>query len=129
MAASANLAFTLATGASGAAVSYAVSEPLMQVFNGTGLVMALMGALGGATFALVDRAKLRDGVRQAILGGLLAFGLGVIAPVLLGRIIGAEFTGQAATVQGLGAVAYLVGFAQERVASWLLVMRNDRDNE
>lgn len=129
MAATTNLLLTAATGASGAALSFAAAEPLYQVFNFTGLTMACMGALGGMTFAMVDRAQWREGVRQALIGALLAFGLGVLGPPIISRMMGAEILGSAGTIQGLGAAAYLVGFAQERVATWLLLVRGGDDGK
>lgn len=112
-----------ATGVSGAALSAALAEPLVQVFNGTGLVMALMGALGGATIALYDRKQWREGARQALIGALLAFGLGVLAPLIVGRMMGVDATSQTGLVQSLAGAAYVIGFAHERVAKWLLIVK------
>jgi hypothetical protein len=93
--------------------------PISEVFNELGLVLAIMGALGGATFSLANRRPYRELARGVILGALLAFGLGVLSPIILERLFGLTSDGSgAAAVPLLAAAAYMMGFAQETFIAW-----------
>lgn len=101
---------TALVGGGGALLAAAAGTPLQQVFNELALVLALMGAAGGATRGLAIRLSLPEVGRGVLLGGLLASGLGVLLPHLLAPWIGA---GQPVTVPLLAACAFLTGFLQD----------------
>lgn len=109
----------------GAATSFVASGAIQSVFNEAGLVMAIMGFLGGMTYSLAARRKWLQGARHALLGALLAFGLGVIAPFLLSKLLGTDLAESGGTIQGLSAAAYIVGFVQERIFSFLLTDKEE----
>jgi drug/metabolite transporter (DMT)-like permease len=92
--------------------------PISEVFNELGLVLAIMGALGGATFSIANRRPYREISRGVILGALIAFGLGAISPIILEKMIGIEPTAGAASVPLLAGAAYFIGFAQETFIAW-----------
>ncbi|TCP58368.1 hypothetical protein EV663_1311 [Rhodovulum bhavnagarense] len=52
------------------------------------LVVAAWGALGGATHAITIRMRPRDAIRQMLLGGLIASGMGSLSMVLVARWLG-----------------------------------------
>lgn len=100
----------------GAGLAAATSGPVAEVFNEMALVLAIMGAGGGATRALALRVPWRDGLRGTVLGALLATGIGVLLPNVLGPWLGADTP---ATVPALAACAYLAGFLQDTLVSRL----------
>ena len=90
--------------------------PLAEVFNELALVLALMGAAGGATRGLALRLQWREVLRGIALGALLASGVGVLLPHVLGPWLGPDLP---VTVPALAACAYLVGFMQDAVIARL----------
>jgi hypothetical protein len=72
------------------------------------VILALWGALGGATNALTTKMRLRDALRHVLLGGLIAVGMGslsmAVVTVWLGLPPHAIPAGGA-----VGSAAYLVG--------------------
>jgi hypothetical protein len=94
----------VATG--GAAVAALAGGPLAEVFNETTLVLAIWGAAGGTARGIGLRVPWREIVRGAVLGALLASGLGVLLPHITGPLLSAELP---TTVPVLAACAYLVG--------------------
>lgn len=110
---------TFYAGAFGTALAAFAAGPLAEIFGQVGLLMAIMGALGGGARALAIKSSWRPGLRAALLGGLLAFGLGVISPPLLEKVLGLALTPDTSAVQMLAAGAFLVGFLQERILHFL----------
>jgi hypothetical protein len=98
----------VATG--GAAAAALAGGPLAEVFNELALVLALMGAAGGMSRGLAIALPWREVARGVVLGALLATGLGVLLPHLLGPWIGQS---GAVTVPALAACAFLAGFLQD----------------
>ena len=107
----------------GAVAAGAMGGPLAEVFNELALVLVIMGAGGGATRGLALRLPWLETVRGIVLGGLMAGGLGVILPYIVGPWLP---PGMPATVPVLAACAYLVGFLQDTVVS-RLQRTGDRD--
>lgn len=103
----------------GTLVALLTSGPLAEVFGQLGLLMALMGALGGATRAIAIKVPWVEVIRPTLLGALLAFGLGVIAPPILERVAGIVATPDTPAIQMLAASSYLIGFMQIRVIALL----------
>lgn len=114
---------TIQAGVFGTTLAVIAAGPLAEIFGQLGLLMALMGALGGGTRALAIKSSWRAGLRASLLGALLAFGLGVISPPILEKVLGLALTPDTSAVQLLAASAFLVGFLQERI---LHVLGGDR---
>lgn len=109
---------TLAIGVS---LSFLAGGPLSEVFNEMGLLVAIMGALGGISRTLSIRdlqfkAAWRRGLRDAWLGGLLAFGIGVMSLPLLEKLFGFQLAPDSG-VNVFAAGAFAIGFFQERVTN------------
>ena len=81
---------------------------LRELGASTAVILAIWGALGGATNALTTRMRLREALRHILLGGLIAAGMGSLSMALvtswLNLPIEANPAGGAA-----GSAAYLVG--------------------
>ena len=54
-----------------------------EVFNQRAAITTIMGTLGGTTRALFLKTDWRETIRVVVIGGLVAFGVGVLAPTLL----------------------------------------------
>lgn len=54
-----------------------------EVFNQRAAITTIMGSLGGTTRALFLKTDWRETIRVVVIGGLVAFGVGVLAPTLL----------------------------------------------
>ena len=104
----------IAIGGAGAAAM--AGGPLAQVFNELALVLAIMGAAGGATFGLANRLPLIEVARGILLGALMASGLGVLLPNVLSPWIGVDAL---TTVPVLAGCAYFAGFVQDVLISKL----------
>lgn len=102
----------------GAATAPVVAGPLQTVFDELGLTLAIMGTIGGAVHALALQLPWKRVSRPMILGGLLGFGLGVAAPLILQGMFGWE-GGFGGSTQALAAAAFLIGLLQERVLEYL----------
>lgn len=105
--------------AGGALISVAAGGPLMQVFDEMSLVMAIMGALGGGCWGVANRRGWRSTARGVVLGALLAFGLGVLAPPLMSGMLNIEIGPDGGTVQTLAAAAFCVGLLQDVLIAWV----------
>lgn len=101
------------------AASVATAGPLYQVFNELGLVLALMGAIGGALHALRHDVPWRAAIKPMITGAILAFGVGVISAPLLAQMLGIEVSPGSNSVPVLASGAFLIGLMQERVLARL----------
>ena len=80
-----------------------------EVFNERALILTFFGALGGSVRAAVLKTSWREGVRVVFVGGSVAFGIGVLGPIVLKPWIGDvpdEMTGALGT---LTAASFLVG--------------------
>lgn len=94
----------------GAAVAAAAGGPLAEVFNELSLVLAVMGGIGGMARGLAIKTPWREVLRGVTLGALLATGLGVLLPLLVGPWLG---QGVASSPAALAACAFVVGFLQD----------------
>lgn len=81
---------------------------LRELGASTAVILAVWGALGGATNALTTRMRLRDALRHILLGGLIAAGMGSLSMALVARWLG--LPPEAIPAGGAaGSAAYLVG--------------------
>lgn len=113
-----NHTVTLATGVT---ISYFAGGPISEVFNELGLLTAVMGALGGVSRTLSMRElrfcpAIKRGVRDAWLGGLLAFGIGIFSVPIIEKLFSIELAPDTG-VSAFAACAFAVGFFQERVTN------------
>lgn len=69
--------------------------------------LAIWGALGGATNALVIRVTMREAIRHVVLGAMVAAGLGGLGAPLVGHWLG--IPADALAVAAGGSAAYLTG--------------------
>jgi hypothetical protein len=92
--------------------------PFADVFNEVGALMFVMGMLGGLTAHMGIKLPMSSAWRPAFVGGLIGFGLGVIAPPLLDAMLDVKLTGDGSS-RGLAAVTYLVGILHERILFYL----------
>ncbi|UXU75553.1 MULTISPECIES: hypothetical protein [unclassified Paracoccus (in: a-proteobacteria)] len=85
-----------------------VSVVLRELAASTAVILAVWGALGGATNALTTKMRLRDALRHILLGGLIAAGMGSLSMALVAKWLGLPL--QAIPAGGAaGSAAYLVG--------------------
>lgn len=104
---------------------------ISQVFNERGALLTFFGALGGAVRSAALKTTWMDGVRVVFLGGATAFGVGVLAPVLLKPWIG-DLPGDLAGALGtLCAAAFVIGLMSVTIVERLIEGRSimDRDKQ
>lgn len=82
---------------------------LYEVFNQRALILTFFGALGGSVRAAVLKTTWKEGLRVVFVGGAVAFGIGVLAPVLLRPWIGEIPDGMAGAFGTITAAAFLTG--------------------
>ena len=81
----------------------------LEVFNQRAAVLTFFGMLGGSVRAAVLKTTWREGLRVIFVGGAVAFGVGVVGPVLMKPWIG-ELPDQMAGALGtLTAASFLIG--------------------
>lgn len=81
---------------------------LRELAASTAVILAIWGALGGATNALTTKMRLRDALRHILLGGLIAAGMGSLSMAMITRWLG--LPPEAIPAGGAaGSAAYLVG--------------------
>lgn len=81
---------------------------LRELGASTAVILAIWGALGGATNALSTKMGLRDALRHIFLGGLIAAGMGSLSMALVTSWL--NLPTEAIPAGGTaGSAAYLVG--------------------
>lgn len=98
-----------------------------QVFNETGLIVALLGALGGLFYVLAIDTPWSESVRPILMGATLAFGVGAFGPEIITKVFGIDIPKDVPLVELKAATAFLIGASQE----WLIrrFFKRSRDNE
>lgn len=81
----------------------------LSVFNERGALLAIFGAMGGAVRSATLKTTWREGVRVVFIGAATAFGVGVLAPIMLKPWIGDLPEGMAGALGTLCAAAFMVG--------------------
>lgn len=85
-----------------------IANVLRDLTASTAVILAVWGALGGATNALSTRMRLRDALRHILLGGIIAAGMGSFSMALVTKWLG--LPAEAIPAGGAaGSAAYLVG--------------------
>jgi len=105
-------------GAAGAIAAGVAGGPLQSTFNELALTLAIMGAFGGATMGMANKYSWREIFRGGFLGALLAFGFGAISPQILAAVLPID-AGGSQGIPLLSATAFVVGFMQEPIVSFL----------
>lgn len=99
--------------AGGAVAAATAGGPLATVFNELGLVMALMGGFGGIAWVLAIALPWRQALRPVVFGSIIAFGFGVISPVVLQWATGITLAPDTPMIPLLAATSFTVGFLQD----------------
>lgn len=81
----------------------------MEVFNQRAGILTFFGALGGSVRAAVLKTGWKEGVRVVFVGGAVAFGVGVLGPVLMKPWIGDLPDEMAGAMGTLTAASFLIG--------------------
>ena len=85
-----------------------IAGVLRDLAASTAVILAVWGALGGATNALTTRMGLRDALRHILLGGIIAAGMGSFSIALVTKWLGLP-TEAIPAGGAAGSAAYLVG--------------------
>ncbi|AID16891.1 hypothetical protein vBDshPR2C_76 [Dinoroseobacter phage vBDshPR2C] len=82
---------------------------LGEVFNQRAVILTFFGALGGSVRAAVLKTTWREGLRVVFVGGAVAFGVGVLGPVIMRPWIGDLPDEMAGAMGTLTAASFLIG--------------------
>jgi len=82
---------------------------ILEVFNQRAGILTFMGMLGGSVRAVVLKTTWREGFRVVFVGGAVAFGIGVVAPVIMEPWIGELPENMAGALGTLTAASFLIG--------------------
>ena len=80
-----------------------------EVFNQRAAILTFFGMLGGSVRAAVLKTTWQEGLRVIFVGGAVAFGVGVVGPVMLKPWIGELPDGMAGALGTLTAASFLTG--------------------
>lgn len=80
-----------------------------EVFNQRAAILTFFGALGGSVRAAVLKTSWKEGLRVVFVGGAVAFGVGVLGPVLMKPWIGDLPDEMAGAMGTLTAASFLIG--------------------
>lgn len=81
----------------------------LEVFNARSAMLTFFGALGGSVRAAVLKTGWKEGLRVIFVGGAVAFGVGVLGPVILRPWIGDLPEEMAGAMGTLTAASFLIG--------------------
>ncbi|WHM52901.1 hypothetical protein [Sulfitobacter phage vB_SupP_AX] len=82
---------------------------IFEVFNQRAAILTFFGALGGSVRAAVLKTTWREGLRVIFVGGAVAFGVGVLGPVVMKPWIGELPDEMVGALGTLTAVSFLLG--------------------
>lgn len=82
---------------------------IAEVFNERSVILTFFGMLGGSVRAAVLKTTWREGLRVVFVGGAVAFGVGVLAPVVMKPWIGDLPDDMAGALGTLTAASFLTG--------------------
>lgn len=82
---------------------------IIEVFNQRAGILTFFGMLGGSVRAAVLKTTWREGLRVVFVGGAVAFGVGVLGPILMKPWIGDLPDEMAGAMGTLTAASFLIG--------------------
>lgn len=82
---------------------------IFEVFNQRAGILTFFGMLGGSVRAAVLKTTWREGLRVVFVGGAVAFGVGILGPVLMKPWIGDLPDEMAGAMGTLTAASFLIG--------------------
>lgn len=82
---------------------------IVEVFNERAAILTFMGMLGGSVRAAVLKTTWREGLRVVFVGGAVAFGVGVLGPVIMKPWVGELPNEMAGALGTLTAASFLIG--------------------
>lgn len=106
-----------------------VPSLLTEVFNQRAGILTFFGMLGGSVRAAVLKTTWREGLRVIFVGGAVAFGVGVIAPVVLRPWIGEIPEGMAGALGTLTAASFLTGLVAVTLVERFIAGPAKKDGE
>lgn len=80
-----------------------------EVFNQRAGILTFFGMLGGSVRAAVLKTSWKEGLRVVFVGGAVAFGVGVLGPVLMKPWVGELPEEMAGALGTLTAASFLTG--------------------
>ena len=80
-----------------------------EVFNQRAAILTFFGMLGGSVRAAVLKTSWKEGLRVVFVGGAVAFGVGVLGPVIMKPWIGDLPDEMAGAMGTLTAASFLIG--------------------
>lgn len=80
-----------------------------EVFNQRAAILTFFGMLGGSVRAAVLKTSWKEGFRVVFVGGAVAFGVGVLGPVIMKPWIGDLPSEMAGAMGTLTAASFLIG--------------------
>ena len=80
-----------------------------EVFNQRAAILTFFGMLGGSVRAAVLKTSWKEGFRVVFVGGAVAFGVGVLGPVIMKPWIGDLPDEMAGAMGTLTAASFLIG--------------------
>jgi len=80
-----------------------------EVFNQRAALLTFFGALGGSVRAAVLKTTWREGLRVVFVGGAVAFGVGILGPVIMRPWIGDIPDEMVGAMGTLTAASFLIG--------------------
>lgn len=101
---------------------------LLEVFNQRAGILTFFGALGGSVRAAVLKTTWREGLRVVFVGGAVAFGIGVLGPVVLEPWIGDLPDEMAGALGTLTAAAFLTGLVAVTLVERLIAGKDLKDD-
>lgn len=99
------------------------------VFSDQALIQAVFGAMGGSARSLALRTTWKEGLRLSALGGLVSFGAGTAAPVLLKPYFGAVDTAGSVAIGTLTMTSFLVGVLAVTIMGRMADMTAESDGK
>lgn len=99
----------------------------VEVFNQRAGILTIFGMLGGSVRAAVLKTTWREGVRVVFVGGAVAFGVGVLGPVILRPWIGELPNEMAGALGTLTAASFLIGLVAVTVVERFIAVPSKKE--
>ena len=99
---------------------------LSEVFNQKSGILTFFGALGGSVRAVVLKTTWKEGLRVVFVGGAVAFGVGIIGPMLMVPWIGELPSDIRGALGTLTAVSFITGLVAVTLVERFLSKREGK---